>query len=305
MQSSQGSRLRRRADRPCDDSAAPARTVSPNSSGALRTSCLRWTSPSRSDRWSSGASRTNEAFAAASGGRRSPAPSAANTRWSRSPRRPAAGPPNWATTYPSTGATTASATRRNWPRRTPPSPTSIRCPARETQRRRRPLPCTCPLPLHRLHTRLPLQVSHRWVIHVPRVPEPPQLRQRPSPLHVVQVSMYSSTFRSCRGAVTGHTQCDMRYFRLDRGVRLSGHRLPEPPQGLQLPLPEQVLHFVVTQLPFFPLPLHTRHIPLPLHAAHSFFAMADPSAERARCPSHPCSKGSATPLRNVRGVVSL
>ena len=47
-----------------------------------------------------GASRTNEAFAAASGGRRSPAPSAANTRWSRSPRRPAAGPPNWATTYP-------------------------------------------------------------------------------------------------------------------------------------------------------------------------------------------------------------
>ena len=107
------------------------------------------------------------------------------------------------------------------------------------------------------------------------------------------------------GAVTGHTQCDMRYVRLDRGVRLSGHRLPEPPQGLQLPLPEQVLHFVVTQLPFFPRPLHTRHRPPPLQASHFFFAMADPSAERVRCRHTRAPKGSATPLRNVRGVVSL
>ena len=48
---------------------------------------------------------------------------------------------------------------------------------------------TSPEPLHRPHTRLPWQVSQRWVIHVPTVPEPPQLRQRPSPLHVVQVSI--------------------------------------------------------------------------------------------------------------------
>jgi hypothetical protein len=49
---------------------------------------------------------------------------------------------------------------------------------------------TWPEPLHRPHTRLPWQVSQRWVIHVPTVPEPPQLRQRPSPLHVVQVSIW-------------------------------------------------------------------------------------------------------------------
>jgi hypothetical protein len=55
---------------------------------------------------------------------------------------------------------------------------------------------TWPLPLHRPQTRLPWQVSQRCVIHVPSVPEPPQVRQRPSPLHVVQVSMCSTTFRS-------------------------------------------------------------------------------------------------------------
>src|SRR6185436_11301989 len=124
------------------------------------------------------------------------------------------------------------------------------------------------------------------VIHFPRVPEPPQLRQRPSPLHVVQVSMCSTTFRSCRGAVTGHTQCDTRYSRLHGGVVLlafppldcaEAYLRPAPPQGLQLPLPPQVGHFDVTHEPFLPLPLHTRHSPLPLHAAHGFFATVSPS----------------------------